>query len=200
MGGGVSPEILVIEGWQAKLEGKFASEFMYQPPRHIIILLMIFILLLGCEPSFEREDILSTEEKENSAFSVRVTAFRERRDFGQVLAGAYYVFEVKNRAEQDWRKLMTIKYDDPIPIDKNSIVLINERVGYVFMIEKFAVTTDAGFTWSIWDISKEPSLKDDLSCKIQSLRILENGTGSMNIRCNAVEKRLSTNDYGVVWQ
>jgi hypothetical protein len=192
---------LVIEGWQAKLEGKFASEFMYQPPRNIIILLMmILILLLGCEPSFKREDILSTEEKENSTLSVKITAFRERRDFGQVLAGAYYVFEVKNREEQGWRKFMTIKYDDPIPIDKNSIVLINERIGYVFMIEKFAVTTDAGFTWSIWDISKVPSLKDDLSCRIQSVRIVENGTGSMNIKCNAVEKRLSTNDYGITWQ
>jgi hypothetical protein len=174
---------------------------MCQLSKKLFILLIVLVLLLvGCKSSFKSEDILSTEQKEHASFSVKITAFRERQNFGQALAGADYIFEAKNRAEQAWRKFMTVKYDDPIPIDKNSIVLINERIGYVFMVKKFAVTTNSGLNWSIWDIGNVKALKDDLSCKIQSVRIEEGGTGLLNMKCNKAENTLSTNDYGITWQ
>jgi hypothetical protein len=131
---------------------------------------------------------------------VKITAFRERRSFAQVLGGAYYVFETKNRQDRDWRRFLVIKHDDLEPIDKRSIVLINDRIGYVFMIEKFAVTTDAGMTWSGSGPSNIESLKDDMSCRIQSVKVEENGTGTMDLKCNKSATVLSTKDFGVTWQ
>jgi hypothetical protein len=174
---------------------------MYQRPVRIIILSMgLFIVMLGCEPSFKREDAFATEEKGNSTFSVRVTAYRERRDFAQVLGCAYYVFEAKNRDERAWKQFMIYKYDDPISIDTNGIVLVNERTGYIFMLRKFAVTTNGGISWSIWDAGNIQPSKADLSCRIQTVNIAENGTGAMDMKCNESETVLSTKDFGVTWK
>lgn len=173
---------------------------LYRPPKKFLILLAIVLLSVGCKPSFKSKDVLATEEKENATFGLKITAYRERRDFAQVAAGAYYVFAAKKREERDWRQFMVIKNDDPIPIAKSSIVLVSERAGYVFMLEKFAVTTDAGETWSLWDFSKVQSLKDDISCRMQSVRIVEDGTGKMVIKCIQLETTLFTDDYGVAWK
>jgi photosystem II stability/assembly factor-like uncharacterized protein len=173
---------------------------MYKKSRIVLVLLGVIVPLVGCEPSFKSEDIFQTEQKDNGAFSVKITAFRERRSFAQVLGGAYYVLESKNRQERNWKRFLVIKHDDPEPIDKDSIVLVNEQTGYVFMISKFAVTTDAGKTWSISDRSKIPLLKDDMSCRIQNARITENGTGTMEVKCNKSVTVLSTKDFGVNWQ
>lgn len=170
------------------------------PIKIIVILLVTCALVLACEPSFQRDDAFASEEKENSTFGVKITAFRERRTFGQVLGGAYYVFEAKNKSERDWKKFMVYKYDDPIPIDKNSIVFVNETVGYVFMINRLAVTTDGGRNWPVWEVSKIEPLKDDLSCRIQKVDVLQDGTGTMDIKCNKSAIVLSTKDFGVSWK
>lgn len=170
------------------------------PIKIIVILLVACALVLACEPSLQREDAFATEQKENSTFGVKITGFRERRTFGQILGGAYYVFEAKNKSERDWKKLMVYKYDDPIPIDKNSIVFVNETVGYVLMINRLAVTTNGGRDWSLWEVSKIEPLKDDLSCRIQKVGVLEDGTGTIDIKCNKSSIVLSTKDFGVSWK
>jgi len=165
-----------------------------------ILLLGTSILMFGCSPQYKPEDAFATEERHNSTFSVRVTAYRERRDFAQALGGAYYVFEAKNRDEGIWKKFLVVADDDPEPIDKNSIVIVNEKTGYGFMLKRFAVTTDAGKTWSIWDVGKVDSLKADRSCRIQSVKLNEFGTGNMGIICSNSSTVLSTKDFGVTWK
>jgi hypothetical protein len=165
----------------------------------IIISVLLFVAPLGCELSSQRETAFSTEEKGNSTFKVRVSAFRESRTFGGALAGARYVFEAKNINERDWKEFMTYQHDDPVPVDRNKIVLVDERFGYVFMMRKFAGTTDGGITWSSWDISKIDGLKNDLSCRIQQATIMGDGTGTMDIKCNRSTVVLSTRDFGVTW-
>jgi photosystem II stability/assembly factor-like uncharacterized protein len=169
-------------------------------PKIVILSLGLCILMFGCGPAYNPEDAFGTEQTENPAFSVRVTAYREKRSFAQALGGAYYVFEAKNRKENNWRQFLVVKSDDPEPIDKNSISLLNEKVGYGFMHTKLAVTTDAGRTWSIWDISKTDSLKDDRSCWIENVNIAENGSGTMSVKCSKSTIILSTKDYGITWE
>lgn len=166
----------------------------------IIFLMMILLVFpIGCERSFQRENAFATEEKENASFKVRISGFRERRRFGGALAGAEYVFEAKNKDEPDWKEFMAFQYDDPIPIDRNSIVLVDEMLGYVFMVRKFAVTTTGGTTWVAWDESKLAPLRDDLSCRIQGVNVMKNGTGTMDIKCNKSVVVLSTGDAGLTW-
>lgn len=165
-----------------------------------ILILLAFVTLSGCGPSFKSEDIFSTEQRDNASFSVKIIAFRERRSFAQVLGGAYYVFETKNRQDRDWRRFLVVKHDDLEPIDKNSIVLVDEHLGYVFMLRNFAVTNDGGVTWSVWHVSKIQPLRDDLSCRIQKVNVMSNGTGTMDVKCNKSSTVLSTKDFGVSWQ
>lgn len=160
---------------------------------------MLFLSLFGCKSSFKGEDLLSTVKKDNADFSVKITSYKEKRDFAQVLGGAYYVFEVKTKNEQDWKKIMVVEHDDPIPIDKNSIGFVDEKIGFVFMLKKYAVTTDSGVTWKTGDISQISYVKSDPSCRIQNVKIEENGIGMMNLECNNAKKVLFTKDYGTNW-
>jgi len=172
--------------------------FMSSLSRTTLIVLTL-VTLGGCRTSFKSEDIFSTEQRDNASFSVKITAYRERRSFGQVLGGAYYVFEAKKRDEPNWKRFLVIPYDDPEPIDKKSITLVDEKTGYTFMHRKFAVTTDAGKSWSLWDVSKIDALKDDRSCWIDKVSINENGNGTMEVKCNKSPSILSTKDFGVTW-
>src|ERR1041384_2611510 len=81
---------------------------LMQRPRIKVILILILscILFLSCKSSFKPEDVFATEEKDNSAFSVRIIAFRERRAFAQALGGAYYAFETKNKNEGKWKRFL----------------------------------------------------------------------------------------------
>jgi len=159
----------------------------------------MLVTLCGCRSSFKSEDIFSTEQRDTVRFSVKITAYRERRSFGQVLGGAYYVFEAKEKDKPTWKKFLVVPGDDPEPIDKKSITLVNEKTGYAFMHRNFAVTTDAGNIWSLWDVSKIDALKGDRSCWIDQVSISENGNGTMEVQCDKSRNILSTKDFGTVW-
>lgn len=165
-----------------------------------ILIFLAFATLAGCETPFNSGDIFSTEQRDNARFSVKITAFRERRSFAQVLGGAYYVFETKDKQDQDWRRFLIVKHDDPEPIDGNSLALVNESTGYGFKGRQLAVTTDAGKTWSIWDVSKIAALKDDRSCWIRKVNFMSDGTGAMDLKCNKSSIVFSTKNFGVTWQ
>lgn len=167
--------------------------------RTAILLLLSGILVLSCGARYRPEDAFATEEKHNSTFSVRVTGYKEKRDFAQALGGAYYVFEAKQKDEQHWKEFLTVANDDIEPIDKNSIALVDEQTAYGFMLKKFAVTRDAGRTWSISDLSKLASTKADPSCRIEKVNVTNSGAGTMGLRCGNSARTLSTNDFGVTW-
>lgn len=172
---------------------------LMSPVSRTVLTVVTLMTLGGCGTSFKSEDIFSTEQRDNASFSVKITAYRERRSFGQVLGGAYYVFEAKRSDEPNWKRFLVVAYDDPEPIDKKSIKLIDEKAGYTFMHRTFSVTTDAGKSWSLWDVSKIEALKDDRSCWIDQVTISENGNGTMEVKCNKSSRNLSTKDFGVTW-
>lgn len=165
----------------------------------IIVLIIFSFSLLGCRNTVQNGELLSTLEKDNVNFKVKITSFREKRDFAQILAGANYVFEVKVKDEQNWREIMTVQFDDPIPIDDNSIYFVHEKIGFIFMRTKYAFTTDAGITWQVWEISQNQSLKNDATCKIRNIKLDVSGKGTMEIQCNKILKTLFTLDYGTNW-
>lgn len=173
---------------------------MHKLWKKIILYLMISFSLFGCKSLTKEKDLLSIEEKENTDFNVKITSFRERRAFAQSLAGASYVFEVKTKNEENWREIMSIDYDDPLPIDKNSISFVNEKIGFVFLIKKYAISVDGGVTWKVWDLGNSSSVEIDPSCRIRNVKIEEKGKGLMNLKCNNTNKVLITNDYGISWK
>jgi hypothetical protein len=144
---------------------------------------------------------LSRWENVDTAIHIRIV---ERAEVGNFLNGAYYLFESRSMSENEWHHVMTFRHDDQVGIPKDSTVVKNSSIAYVFMGWMFGVTTDSGRTWSVWNA------KDDLpgwSCcnyrLIRSVDLDGNGTGTMTLnpisgRAGEVPK-LYTNDFGRSW-
>ena len=120
------------------------------------------------------------------------------------LPGAYYVFQSSPPGSNGWREIMTFRHDDPGRIPRENIRFVNNQVGYVFMGWMYAVTTDGGSTWSVWNADKDLPGWDCCNYGlIKDVCIGVDGTGVMIL--NPIPRRrgevpeLRTNDFGRHW-
>lgn len=146
------------------------------------------------------ERILETREFRRGENRVVVTAYAEENSF---VPGAYYSFEAVDASDHR-REIATFRHDDPVPINKDGIVFLNDDIGYLFMGWMYAVTTDGGATWHVWSADK--NLPDWECCNyklIQEVHIAPDGKGTMKL--NPIPTRsgevpeLYTKDYGRHW-
>jgi hypothetical protein len=144
--------------------------------------------------------IAESSETSNRTFRIRVDARPEERAF---LPGAYYVFRSAPAGSDDWHDIMTFRHDDPVPIPRDQVRFLNDRVGFVFMGWKYAVTTDAGATWSVWDSSRDlPKWQCCNYRLVDDVHLEPDGTGTMTL--NVIPNRgempqLRTKDFGRHW-
>jgi hypothetical protein len=139
----------------------------------------------------------------NETFQVRID---QHKDHFQVpVAGANYVFRSAQIGSDKWAEVMTFRHDDPVPIPREQVRFLNDRVGYLFMGWKYAVTTDGGESWRTWTAEKD--LPNWQCCNyglIKDVRLEANGTGVMIL--NPIPQRsgevpsLHTEDYGQHWK
>lgn len=166
-----------------------------------VLFILAILCVAGCNAGRGQEQIF-TSQKENEFFIIRVTVLRKETNFGGTLAGADYVFETKMKDDLDWRKIMTFSGDAPVPFNDKDIRFVNDRIAYVFLGWMYAVTTDRGEHWSIWDGSKFP-LKDGRIGfnAIGNVELLENGIGVMQLNVIGLDVpiALRSNDFGVNW-
>jgi|CXWL01.1.fsa_nt_gi hypothetical protein len=145
-------------------------------------------------------NVVERWETTNGVFKIRVDQRAEDLWFFG-LPGAYYVFQ-SSRDGSQWREIMTVRHDDPIPIPRENVRIVNDHVAYMFMGWTYAVTTDAGTNWSVW------KGQSDLPCPpycahryIKDVTIALDGTGTMTlfpIREGAPDL-LRTTDFGHRW-
>jgi len=160
----------------------------------------VFLVLAFSSCARQGEE-LSRWENSDSAIHVRII---ERAEVGSFLNGAYYVFESRSPTEDEWHPIMTFRHDDRVGIPKESVTVKNARVSYVAVGWMFAITTDSGRTWSVWNATND--LPGWSCCNYQLIRIVDldsNGSGTMTLnpipgRAGEVP-RLYTNDYGRSW-
>jgi hypothetical protein len=140
-------------------------------------------------------------QTENKTFKVRVTAYEEK---GAMVNGGYYVFESAAQGSSDWREIVTFRHDDQPNIHKDQVHFVNDQVGYLFMGWTFAVTTNSGAGWSVWDAEKD--LPNWQCCNyglIRDVQLSVDGVGTMTL--NPIPQRrgevpeLHTRDYGRHW-
>ena len=134
-------------------------------------------------------------------FQVRVEC---RDETGAWLPGAYYEFASRPNGDEAWHTIMTVRHDDPVALPANQIRFVNGQVGYVWMCWCYAVTTDGGRRWSVWDASKIPDV-----ARLQNYGLIEDvalgadGKGTMRLNDLAVARggppQLYTVDYGQTW-
>lgn len=147
-------------------------------------------------------EISETWQVANETLRVRIDR-REEICWG--ICDAYYVFQSSPGSVEHWREFMRFRHDDPVAIPRENIRFVNASVAYAFMGWMYAVTTDAGKTWSVW--SAETDLADWHCCNyllIKDVHIEPSGTGTMTLR--PITDRpgevpdLSTTDFGRHWR
>jgi hypothetical protein len=174
-----------------------------QMPWKIVLVLTAIALVCGCDllsKPRQGDKINERWETSNESFKVRVTAYAEEN--AGFVGGAYYVFECTPRGSDTWREIMTFRHDDPVPIPREHVRFVNDQIGYVFMVYKYAVTTDGGATWQTWDIvGKLPDWQNNRAA-IKDVKIGENGVGVMKLdpfSDRPKVRELFTKDYGRHW-
>jgi len=149
---------------------------------------MISILASSCAHAGPEVDRWETG---NPSLQIRVI---KREEVANFLPGAYFSFESRSSSSR-FRQIMEIRHDDPIDIPKDAVHVIGEAVAYIAFIDKFAVTTDFGRTWSIWDVRSElPGNSWILTAEIGL-----DGRGVMVVQRPPEKTRLRTTTFGRSW-
>jgi len=173
--------------------------------RIVIALAAALTLAAGCRSVSgpRMGGVVESWETSNQTFKLRVDSHKEEGGFGPV-SGDYYVFRSAPSVSDAWHDIMTFRHDDPVPIPRDQVRFVNDRVGYVFMGWMYAVTTDGGATWSVWNAEKDLPTWDCCNYRlIGSVNIEAGGTGTMAL--NPIPQRqgevprLSTKDFGRHW-
>ncbi|MEP7337928.1 MAG: hypothetical protein ABI977_09300 [Acidobacteriota bacterium] len=146
--------------------------------------------------------VIETWETSNGAFKLRVTARIEKNGFP---TGGYYSFQSAPLSSNTWQDITTFRHDDPIEIRKNQVGFINDQTAYFFMGWIYAVTTDKGQTWSVWDAKKDLPYWQCCNYElVREINLSPDGTGTM--RLNPIPGRsgevpeLRTKDFGRHWE
>jgi hypothetical protein len=153
-------------------------------------------------PPWGKEKVIDTWETENTPFKIRVKYY-EREDVEP--QQVYYSFQSVNKEFLTGsRNIITVTSPNIIEIPKRQIRFVNDKIGYLFMNGVYAVTLDAGHTWSVWDA--ELDLENWQCCNrqfIEEVALVSDGTGKMKItpikhHSNYISE-LYTGDYGKHW-
>lgn len=163
--------------------------------------LIVIALVAGLFfPPTELGELTERWELAGNTFKIRVSRYAERRF--RLVGGAYYVFESADVNLDRWNEIMTFRHDDPIDIPRDQARFVNDQVGYVFIGWMYAVTTDGGRSWTIWDATSDLPNWDCCRYKlIEDVRIMPDGTGKMiiNPKRRGEVPELHTKDYGRHW-
>ncbi|MEW6130396.1 MAG: hypothetical protein AB1757_25405 [Acidobacteriota bacterium] len=153
--------------------------------------------------SRDKEKTLEIWETENTPFKISVTVF-ERDDLEP--PQVYYNFEaIDKKFFSGANRVITFISPNKVEIPKNQIRFVNDKVGYFYMGWLYAVTLDAGTTWSAWDA--ELDLENWQCCDaqlIEEVTLALDGTGKMKIKPikqgSGYISELYTDDYGKHWK
>jgi len=170
--------------------------------RLFLAVALVMIIFQSCHPAEEgRGPLRDKWELENKGFRIRITEYEEKHP--AFLTHFYYVFESMPAGESRWREVMTFEHDDDVSM-RDQVRFVDDRIAYAFMGWIYAVTTDGGGTWSVWDAAKD--LRNWECCNyrlIRAVQVAADGQGTMTL--NPIPQRrgevpqLHTRDYGQHW-
>lgn len=116
--------------------------------------------------------------------------------------GIDVIFKSAPTGSDEWRQVTKSWTDEPTATPhRDCMRFIDSRTGYLFHNEKYAVTTDGGQSWAVWDAERKMQAR---SCFIQEVKVESDGRGSMTLECSRIHDTygsygLSTDDYGRSW-
>lgn len=160
----------------------------------------VLLLLVFLSPSCTSKPgaVIEQWEIKGPKFRIRVIARKEKYS---AIPGAYYAFQSGTMNSEVWSDIFVFLHDDAVPIPRDQIRLLTDDIGYVFMGWEYAVTTDAGTHWTIWDGDVQiPQISYHNYQLIRDVRMTSDGRGEMSILpANNKAVRLTTADFGRHW-
>jgi hypothetical protein len=167
-----------------------------------IALVGIIASLVSCAHRRPDEHPVEVAVISGPEFPIRVSAFAELD--GGFVPGRYYRFESMPDGSKSWVTAMQFRHDDPVPIPGQNVRFLTSHTAFVFMGWKYAVTTDGGRQWNVWNAEKD--LTGWHCCNyvlIKDVALTKNGNGKMFL--SPIEGRagevpeLVTSDFGRHW-
>src|SRR5258705_10334935 len=107
-----------------------------------VIIIVVFVAVALKFSRFRMGERIDSRVTSNETFQVRLDQDAER--FQIPVAGAYYVFRSAPSGSDKWAEVMTFRHDDPVPIPREQMRFLNDRIGNVCMVWKYAGTTHGG--------------------------------------------------------
>ena len=165
------------------------------------IIVMMALLLSSCH-QHPAAHPYETIDVPGPAFTIRLSAFHEEN--GGFVPGAYYRFESLPRDGKASVQAMEFRHDDDVPLPSQNVRFVTADVAYLFMGWKYAVTTDRGKSWSVWNAETDlPNWKYANYGLIARVEVGSNGIGKMIL--NPIPghpgevNQLFTSDFGRHW-
>lgn len=163
------------------------------------VVLFVLLISFSCKYFTPKKELISFIDKQNGICTVRISVY-DPKGFGP----GWKDYTVESSIDGNWQEVMQVKHDDLIPFDKEHIVFIDPKRIFVFLSDRYAVTSDRGKTWRAFQIDHEEYMVDHEEykvCSIASVKFDNDGKGSMNLKCSDnTHKRLFTFNFGVDWK
>jgi photosystem II stability/assembly factor-like uncharacterized protein len=97
---------------------------------------------------------------------------------------------------------MMVELNDDRPIPKDQVQFINNQIGYVYMNSFYAVTTNGGQTWSVWNAVEALPGWNKSYLYIQDVDISPSGKGTLKLlpfTSGQAGPTLHTDNHGQQW-
>lgn len=167
-----------------------------------IVLAAVTLGSIACEPRPGK--LREHSERSNDTFQVRIEIYDEGNRAHYFEPGCHYRLAAAPVGTAAWRQFATA-YDSHCDQDvKSRVRFVNQQTAYVFMQWWYSVTTDAGRTWSTWDVPAHLPGRAYYSPRlIEDVTIASDGEGTMTLNpAGMVAKErgtLATDNFGRTW-
>jgi hypothetical protein len=166
----------------------------------ILIISICLVVLFGPGCQSQDRPILDHWETNAPAFALRITEYQEKQF---PLSKFSYVFEARPTGSDKWNEIMTAITDDDVPIPREQVRFVSDRVAFLFMTDKYAITTNGGHSWSIWKANEQISnLGYSGQFFIKEVFVNPEGSGTLDAASRSANKKdvqFRTEDFGHSW-
>jgi hypothetical protein len=157
------------------------------------------MIFTGCH--LQERPVIDRWQTSNSAVEIRITESEEKHF---PLSKFCYVFEANRPKSAEWHKIMTECTDDDIPIPRDQVRFLSDQTAYIFMVYKYAITTNGGDSWFVWEANEAiTNSKYPGQWFIKEVHVSSDGTGTLLLASRSEDNRtiqLLTNDFGHSWK
>lgn len=169
-------------------------------------MVLLGLVVMGASCSLYPQEKMD-ERKVISSGQFRLRLSRFAVNSAAVMAGYRYVIEVASTDADSWKQVHVWVQDEPWEVDDFEMIAIAPEIGYFFNRREFAVTMDAGQTWTYFNyykVARADGVDTKFGREISKVDIDADGSGRIYMRDYSDRKSeirvlYKTSDFGRTW-